>query len=305
MRKPDARPQQLLVLKGWPSVRDFVRLVKRYAVNGDGLQYGELTEEWRRSSAVVETFERTPQSARLMTALPESISQTADALLRDPRTAHCFELFRPQWAMVELEQLIPWQKYLNLSYTDELRRPEFAEPTPDDLLRFVAGETAQAPEVSLTATRGGSGFVFSSGSSDMRLLDIGAIDPILLQGRQYFGRVAAVLAVVVGYSMNIVSAVRMGERIVLLNGTHRVYALLAQGIKRAPCLVSHARSASDLELLAPLANGNQPLEWHFSYPRPPQLRDFFDDRITKLISTVPATTVLALELTFSQANVPV
>jgi hypothetical protein len=138
----------------------------------------------------------------------------------------------------------------------------------------------------------------------MRVLGAVPIDPAQVSGYEPYGQAAAVVAVYVGYSMNIMSAVQMGNRVMLVNGTHRAYALRAHGVTHAPCVVSRVSSRDDLDLVG-MPDEADSCGSYFSRARPPLLKDYFDERLCRKVSVRRSQQVIQLDLKFDRTRIPV
>jgi hypothetical protein len=233
--------------------------------------------------------------------LPERLSAIANDELRDASFQRAFGLIPYSWAMVELDRFIPYQCYVDLAFASKLRSTLPAAPTLEQLVRFSSGRTRAPPPVHIEQ-RGGNKFLITSTSSDLRVNETVLLDPTNVQGYEQGGCTSAIIGILVVYSLNVMHAIRLHNRLLLVNGTHRAYALRAHGITHAPCIVRHASCKDDLDLVGG-PEGDYPLEWYFSVKRPPLLKDFFDERMVKLISTLPSTYLLTVNLTFEKSAI--
>jgi len=89
--------------------------------------------------------------------------------------------------------------------------------------------------------------------------------------------------------------IRSGTRILLQNGYHRAYALRSLGFSHAYCIVEDVTRKDELKLTADGDVAADP-EFYFASKRPPILRDFFDPRLAKTLSTLPMETQIEVEL---------
>lgn len=295
--------EEILVLAGQGSVHDFMDFVRTRSI--DSYTFDELTliREWRRARAFLDSLETRPSesvSGDALQELPGNLVAEADAALEDVATRKSLSFLPYRWAMVELDRLIVWQPYVNLAFATAMRQSLPALPTDSDLLRVSIGADHGTPPVHVS-TLTSSSFAFSSSSSDMRVLAALPIDPANVRGHQPYGHAAVVLAVYIGYGVNVVSAVQMGDRIMLINGTHRAYALRAHGVTHIPCVVSQVESRADLELAGIPEYGTSVS--YFSAARPPLLKDYFDERLFKRITAPSTRHVIQLDLEFDRARI--
>lgn len=279
-----------LLLAGRPSLIDFVRTIKTSAVGASDLDEMELTREWRTAHALVKELQSNDASSADMhdlEGLPSTVSQDAETILERPEFQHKYGLVPYTWALVELDRLIVWQSYVDLPYVALLRERLGYRPSLRELVRFAAGESNDKPPVCVTGY-GGNDYVITSPSSDLRVLSISQLDPKSFQDYNTGGRPAAMFGVYVGYSMNTLSAVHMSGRTILMNGTHRAYALRAHGLTHVPCMIRRPLSTEDLDLVGP-GNADARFSTSFTAKRPPLLKDFFDPRLVKSYPAVRKT----------------
>jgi hypothetical protein len=228
----------------------------------------------------------------------------AEDHIQNVRSANPQAALPLEWRMIDLDRLILWQRFVDLTFVDRLLHRLPPQPTDRELLDFCAiGGTE--PPIAVSGTSGGNHFAFCSATNDFRVLDTFAIDPALVDPDRRRGRGVSAIAILVGYSPNAMWAVRISDRLVLINGTHRAYALRSRGVTQVPCLVSTVESRNDLEILEPPPSGTPSLEWHFNCPRPPLLRDFLDEELVHRVNSQRRRSVLNLELRFTRSRIAI
>lgn len=294
------------ILGGFPTKQEYVRFIKNRSVDGHLLSDLELTAEWRRANAVVHELESSePDVATIeeLIPLPDDLARLAESELQNPAVQRTLGFLPYGWSLVELDKLIVWQKYVDLSYANQLCENSPRKPSAAELVRIAAGSSRPAP-LHVT-TLNGNNFMFSSASNDLRVLGTVPLDPTNVKGYEPYGYAGAVIGVFVGYSINLMMAVQVGNRLMLVNGTHRAYALRAHGITHAPMVVRRTTSKEDVEMLA-LPLDCQHIEAYLNAARPPMLRDFFDDRLAKSFLSMSQTHLVQLEMKFveSRATAP-
>jgi hypothetical protein len=89
----------------------------------------------------------------------------------------------------------------------------------------------------------------------------------------------------VGWGSPFVTVARVGSRLVLKNGYHRVYGLRAFGVERVPAVVLEARRMEEAGAGRPGFSSGELL----SGPRPPTVASFFDDAVSVSVR-VPTVT---------------
>jgi len=295
-----------LVLSGQAPIHDFVRFVRTRAIDGQRLDEIALTEEWKCASRHLRDLQHTESKfadVGELEPLPAQLATKADAVLQDPATRKSLSFLPHRWAIVELDRLIVWQKYINLEFADRVRSNLSPHPSADELLGVATGVNHELPPLHVT-TLSSNSYAFSSASTDVRVLGTALLNPAEVDGNKSYGRPAAVLAVYFGYSINVMWAVHMGDRIMLVNGTHRAYALRAAGVTHAPCVVSRIASRDDLDLVG-LPESTESTGSYFAKTRPPLLKDYFDDRLYKPISMPRTHNIIQLDLKFERTRLPV
>jgi hypothetical protein len=297
--------ERFRVLAGQAPIHDFVRFVRTRANGGQQMDELALTREWQRANVhlrELESAEKNFADMGPLEPLPQRLAAVAAEALQDTATQKSMSFLPYRWAMVELDRLIVWQKYVNLDFTDGLRQSLPSRPTIDELLRVTIGAKREAPAVHVT-TLGSNSFAFLSPSTDIRVLGAVPLDPANISGYESYGRAAAVLAVYIGFSVNVMYGVRMENRVMLVNGTHRAYALRAHGVTHAPCLISEVSNPDDLDLVG-LPEQKESSRSYFARRRPPLLKDYFDERLYKEVLAARYNHIIQLDLQFERTRTP-
>jgi hypothetical protein len=295
--------ERTLVLRGHPSIHEFVRFVKTRAVDAHIQDEVALTREWQGANLYLRELERseaTLADQHETRKLNPDAQALAAELLRDPAAQKCLSFLPYTCELIELDKAVIWQKYVNDAFSTELRDKQSARFSDEDLVRYAIANVTSAPPVDVV-TMNSSKFSFSSGSTDLRVLGAVPLNPDQVRGYQPYGRAAAVLAVYVGYGPNMIWGVKLGQRVLIVNGTHRVHALLAAGQKYAACVLSHASRKEDLDLVG-LLDSNESAAVYFGRSRPPLLKDFFDERLVKRIDLPSNRHLIHLDLQFARSR---
>jgi hypothetical protein len=98
-----------------------------------------------------------------------------------------------------------------------------------------------------------------------------------MAGLRPVGQPVHAVILLVGYGTETVNVYRVGKRLILNNGFHRLNALRALGISYAPAVVQHV-THPDIEL--PPTIQDLPRDYLIKTPRPGLMKDFFDPRLT-------------------------
>lgn len=192
----------------------------------------------------------------------------------DPLFQRTFSQLPIDFSIVEIDKLIAPQRTVNLDYVARL-----TEKLPDtldmpNLLEFCVSpkrdmDPIQHLEIGLNT------HVFSSPNSDIRFLGsfVKTLGPGDLDFAQLGGVPAAAVISFVGYGGAPINVIRAGNRIVLNNGFHRVYALRSVGVSKIPVVV---QISSNPTLDFPPSVAGLPKEYLLRSPRPVLLKDFFE-----------------------------
>lgn len=117
--------------------------------------------------------------------------------------------------------------------------------------------------------------IFSSPNSDVRFL--GAFAKQLTADDLNYavlgGLPAAAIIAFVGYGGSPINVFRVGSRVILNNGFHRVFALRRLGVTEIPVVVQNVRNA---QLEFPAVVLGLPREYLLTHRRPVLVKDFFE-----------------------------
>jgi len=296
---------QYALLAGWPSVREFVRVVKRTALGGQSLDEVLLADEWARANErlrQLESIEAGIADVAEPPELPADLVPMANEALEDATTRRGLSLLPYRWGLIDIDRLVVFQKRIDLTFAEQLKRLMPPEPTAAEVVRLASKSPENQPPV-LPLQTDGNTFTFSSPSNDLRVLNITSLAVESVRDPLAYSRASSVLGVFVGYGANMIQVLRMHNRVALVNGSHRLFALRQLGITQVPCLIQTARRKEDMEMLgAPEILANY--ERYFVSPRPPLFKDYRDDSLRKVITAPKQSMMLQIELTIRQAMVP-
>lgn len=286
-------PYRTLHLLGFEGLARYVEQVQRYAAPGDAACSDEaLISDWRAAQASLATQAAAQADAPLpdgapAAPLPQGLAERMQAVLARPEVQASFSQVPVAPAWVEIDSLVAYQREIDLDKADALAAR--LGPDPDigrcfDLA-FGEGEPAAPADWRLLRQKR-SAWEFGSDSHDFRYLGAQLFDPALLPALVVDGRAVAAVALLLGYSANLVSVLKLGQRLVLHNGYHRVYALRRLGVTRVPCLVEVLTSGEELAMVADEEIVEQ-AGLYFDAPRPPRFRDFFDPALVRVHARPP------------------
>ena len=274
-------------LNGRPPIPEFIGFIKVMAVNGHDIDQNLLMSEWRAANDRVRELEQAESGIADNPAVgpvdPAALPLLL-AALADPSAQKTFGAVPVEWSTVELDRLVVHQKFINLRYVGELRSAVPATRGPIELARFSAGMGMPTSEVRVSQANMNV-FAFTSASEDLRVLDVHLLAPSQVSGYVSPGSPVKELTVVVGFSPNFITALKIGNRLVLHNGSHRDFALRDLGVTHVPCLVQHISREDELEMVG--APDPKPFpDRYLKSPRPSLLKDYFDLRLRKTVPVV-------------------
>lgn len=300
---PPPSVDEYVFLRGRPPVEEYVGFLVGQSIGGQNLNQRALVDEWREANDRVRQLEQVEaQFADGMQTTPvaESLALSQARVLADPMLRR--GMYLPyEIAVVELDRLVVFQKYINVTYVRELQGGLPAAPDDEQLFDFCLPVTHPVPAVQGGPT--GNGFVFASPSNDFRHVETVVLDPANLANYEPHGPVAHVIGVVLGYGPNYLSAVRVEGRFILSNGSHRAYALRDRGITHAPVILQQVSRRDELGLAA-LSVVAQAPERFLTDPRPPLLKDYFDPLLRRVLYRQKQQRQVRIVVGVEQIDVP-
>jgi hypothetical protein len=242
---------------------------------------GELTDLWRAGQVEYARLAREEAGAAdgaAIRPLPKSTDQHIAQLVALEGVQRTFDTVPVAFGLVPLDALITSQYSMTQAVVDRIAQSHPLPIRPKRLAELCL--PLQAPPASFRlAQRSEREFTFVADAHDMRFLDAQVIEPLNVQQAPVMGHPQAVVALSVGFSANLLNAVRYNGRIALNNGHHRALALRALGLTHAPCLIQPCASMEDLQQAACSEIVNN-ADLYFNEPRPPLLRDFDNPLLT-------------------------
>lgn len=289
---------QHVFLVGRPPISEFLLYYRNLAVGAGPRDEEALLEEWRRANDRVRELESSEAGLAddpAILPLPPEVQSFAAAILADARFRTAFRFIPVRLAMVELDRMVVFQKHINLAFVRSVHeRIGDRELTPEALFQLCVPREMDPPPVRMAHT-GGNSFTFVSPSHEFRF-----VEPVLLNEAQVLryeamGPVSAILGLVIGFGPNSLTAMHANNRLILSNGSHRAFALRERGVTHVPCVVQEVSRPEELEITAS-EEVRKSSNRYLTAARPPLLKDYFDDRLRKIIAV--ARTSRAIKLTF-------
>jgi hypothetical protein len=239
----------------------------------------EIRAAW---SSAIERFEELRQGEA---GLPDTIAtrglsaeyqQRAQQLRGDASFANTFSNFPYSFEEVEIDKLVASQRSVHVEYIDYLISRY--EQASRNLLEFCLAPAQDSSPISIGRTAQNA-FTASTDNPGLRFL--GAFEEPSRQGMLQVetpgGQTIRVIVLALGFGMSTANVYRVGTRMILNNGFHRLYTLRRLGVTHAPVVV---QQVTHPEVELPPAIGELPREYVIRNPRPGLMKDFFEDRLT-------------------------
>ena len=275
----------VLYLLGRPALGDDIGFLSTQVVDPPEME--ELTAAWRESNDVVQRLQS--EEAGLADSpvfgdLHPDMLPARDRLLRSEKFRRALAVVPHDVKMVDLAKLVVPQKQVTLP---NVRRIQSGiGPSPEPRALFDLCQPLDQPRDPVRCLQSGAdSYVFVSPSHDLRFIEPVLLDAESVQAQAPRGVAAAAIGLIIGYSVNCLMATHVGNRLVLINGTHRAYALLEMGITHAPAVIHTVTRPEELAVVAPrevLACAEQFL----NIPRPIVLKDYLDPRLHRRVQVV-------------------
>jgi len=293
-------------LLGRPTLRQFIAFVHDVSIHGERAESRALTHQWR---AVRDEYARRAcdeagaADGVTVEPLPEELLPLRDGCLAQPLLRHAFDTVPVDVGWVELDRLVVYQKHIDLAYVSRIRERLGAAPSLEQVFRTCLGYETTPPPLRAMRTRDNT-YVIVSPSNDLRVLGGSVLSPEQIQDHHPPGVLGTMVGIGIGFGSNLLTAVHSEGRLVLCNGSHRAYALRQMGHTHAPCLVQEVQTRDELMTVASSDLRRDP-DAYLRHPRPPLLRDYFDDTLCRLIPCVRRVRQVRVRFDVEEVDVPV
>lgn len=281
----EALTEDNVFLMGRPPMGEYLGFLTTQMVDGHLADRGALAQEWRTANDRVKELERDESGwadGVAIESVAAELSDLEESVCGDPVYRKQFELVPWRVGTVELDRLVVFQKRIGLKHAKRLSETNGKSPSARDIFRLCLPVHRPVPPP-VSVHQGTNGWVFTSPSNDLRVMDATLLRPDQVSGYQPRGIDGHVVAAMVGFSPNLLHVLHVEGRIVLMNGSHRAYALRDAGVLRAPCLVLEVTRREELEVVASEEIKNRPDDY-LKAPRPPVLKDYFDPALRKVVA---------------------
>lgn len=252
----------------------------------------QVSDIQQREAGLPDTIEVTP--------IPEAYQAQLSEFAKDPMFIRTFSNFTNSFQVVDADKLVIPQRIVNLDYVDELVKSVSHPPTFDELLSMCIFPNRPIAPIQHLELFPNPVHVFSSPNTDLRLLGsyIKHLTPDDLEYAQMGGQPAAAIITFVGYGAPSINAYRIGKRIILSNGHHRVYALRSLGVTHIPMVIQEVTDPSTL-----------PQEFANVYliqnPRPSLLKDFFHKDFVLAVNVPKRIKTVKVIVQADQHDIPI
>lgn len=227
--------------------------------------------------------------------------RAAQEFASDPRFGHAFAASQIDFRYVDIDLLVAPQREINLDQVDALLR-QWGNLTDEKIFEICLAPASPFP-ASTPLQLAENIFTFSSAFADFRFLG-GYAKPLSAEDLPYLlggGQPTAALILFVGHGANPVNVWVSGNRYVLNNGFHRLYALRREGVRRVPLV---AQLSSDATLDFPENIAGLPRQYLLGQARPVLVKDFFDDSLVRVFETKSRMRTVRIGWQADQAFVP-
>ena len=291
-------------LIGRPPIGELLGFIRTMSIDGQSADLGALTAEWRVANDHVLQLEKTEAGTAdnpPITPLPAALASNAQAVLSDPGYKRDYRFVPSDIVTVDLNRVTVFQKFINLAFVDELKHRLGQNPSDEAVFSFALPIQEQATPFRLMQNP--NGYTFVSASTDFRFLEAQLVDPGRIANFEGSGKPVALVSLSIGYGSNFLSMLLVENRLVLLNGSHRAYALRDLGITQVPCLVQHVTRRDELDLVAAGEIASNP-DRYLKSPRPPLLKDYFDPVLRKLVNVHRKNRVIRVQFGVDTSDAP-
>ena len=169
--------------------------------------------------------------------------------------------------------LVAGQRIVHLEWVQQLKKNGIPENLPAYCLE--PGQDSIPITVARTAN---TAFTASSHNPSLRFLGVyeNLYQPDNILAHHPGGQPVHNIVLLLGYGISTINVYRVGRRLILANGFHRLYALRSLGVTHAPVVVQQVLHP---QMEMPAVTSEPPRDHLVNTPRPAMMTDFFDDRL--------------------------
>ncbi len=302
---PAANSFRQRYLYAFATQAEVLNQVRTQAIKEESDRIREILPAWvglqTKVEALLKAEEGLAETVKLVD-VPREHLPAVEKIVNNESFQRTFSQLPSTVGIVETDYLVAPQRTVNLDYVDRLVKSYPRNPMLDELIGIcLSSKRLMDPLRHLEL--GPNTHVFSSPNSDVRFL--GAYAKELSEDDLKYAEnggipVAAVIAFI-GYGGAPVNVLKVGNRIILNNGFHRVYALRSMGISSIPVVVQHVTNP---QLEVPPVVGGLPKEYLLGSPRPVMMKDFFIDEFGTTLRIKERVKMVTLGIALNQHEVP-
>lgn len=302
--RPDAAGQNLYLI-GRPKLKDFLHYVGKHAIHPQ--PENELITEWEAARTLLTTLEKeeagladAPTISRL--SLNSEYKELLTEFVKDPLVQNSFNSVPTEVGFVELDRLVVYQKHIDITFVRQLQAALGPAPTAEKIFKTCLPFDHPKPPVKWARMQGNR-YVFLSASNDLRFLGTMPLEPDNIVNYPPPGSIVGVVGLAVGFGSNFMNAVYTGKRLILINGSHRAYALRDMGITHAPCIIQHTSSLDQLDVIAS-SDVADDQDFFLNHPRPSMLKDYLNPQLRKVMDVHRRFRQVIVKFEIDEAFVP-
>ena len=274
---------------------ELTNLVRVYCADEEIQNLDQTHQDWETATQELRNIERTEVGISDNCDLqPIGFTEKINEIKNNPLFKNSFSASAIDFKIVDTENIVASQRNVSLDYIEKLVEKIPDTPTDEELFDLCISTKQDVPEPKVTQTR--TGWVFSSPSVDFRILG-GFLKDKLTEDDLKFTNVGAqpvrAITAFVGYGSGSINSYQVGNRLVLNNGFHRVYALYKKGIKKIPMVIQKIGNPA-IEFPKQLLN--LPQEYLLRHRRPILVKDFFNENLTRTFKRKRMMRMISVEL---------
>jgi len=269
--------KRLVYMYGAVTLSELNRFLDTESIDTDDRKH-EIRARWRdaaeRFQRLTEAEAGIPDTVATRPLPPEAADYITE-LQKSPALVNTFSNFPLTFELVEIDKVVAAQRTVHLDFVEHVK-VTYTHSTQNLLRRCLDPEQDPTP---LSVGRTGPNFITVS-SSNRKLRFLGVHErpyrADAMDGLRPAGQPVHAVILLVGYGTETVNMYRVGKRLVLSNGFHRLNALRALGILYAPAAIQHV-TYPDIEFLPTIQD--LPREYLIKAPRPALMKDFYDPQL--------------------------
>lgn len=290
-------------LMGIPPMEEYLGFVQQ-ASGSSIADLASAAKRWRAASSVFSELMITEvgnADQRSVAEIPPAQVHRGVEYLANPGVAATYLTSTPCLGLIDLDDLVVFQRRINLRYTSELQANIGSwDVDSADFFNFCLNVEQPEPEVNGIQANQNT-FVFSSRSTDARFLGYKLLEAGAVPGQVVGGRPTKVVVLYVGYGVNAINVLDVNGRLILNNGSHRAYALKASGASRAIAVVQRLTRQEEL-MSVPTVHQNPGI--YLTSPRPPMLKDYFNPSLTEVLEAPRRVRQIRMQYGFQVEDAP-